>query len=118
MIYIITDSTCLRVEKAFLLLNAFPINAPYSDLFNTEKGDISAKEITINFMANVVDGKEANRIARAYIQTLVNLSAEHESDKINLNSSDFNYSFSDGNGRRRKIKDIKVAKCTDDYWNP
>ena len=110
MLYIITDSTCLRVEKAFLLVNAFPTSAPYSDMYNMERGSIESKEITINFSANVIDGEEANRIAYAYIKTLVNLTSTSEGGKINLNSSNYDYSFSDKNGNRRKISTIKVRK--------
>lgn len=108
MLYIITDSTCLRVEKAFLLVNAFPTSAPYSDMYNMERGSIESKEITINFSANVIDGEEANRIAYAYIKTLVNLTSTSQGGKINLNSSNYDYSFSDKNGNRRKISTIKV----------
>ena len=113
MLYIVTDSTCLRVEKAFLLLNAFPTSAPYSDEFNMERGAIESKEITINFTANVVDGAQANKIAKAYLRTLVNLSVKHNSNKINLNSSDFNYSFHDQNGSRRKISTVQVRNFKD-----
>ena len=114
MLYIITDSTCLRVEKAFLLLNAFPTSAPYSDEFNMERGSIESKEITINFTANVIDGAQANKIAKAYIRTLVNLSVNHNGNKINLNSSDFDYSFHDQNGYRRKISTIRVRNFDND----
>lgn len=112
MLYIVTDSTYLRVEKAFLLLNAFPTSAPYSDEFNMERGSIESKEITINFTANVVDGAHANKIAKAYIRTLVNLAENHEKTKINLNSSDFDYSFHDQQSNRKKISTLRVKNFT------
>lgn len=106
MLYMITDATCQRIEKAFLLLNAYPTSAPYSDLFNSERGDIGSREVTINFNAAVDDGPIANKIAKAYVQTLVNINELAEPGMINLNSMNYDWSFHDGYGRRFQIKDI------------
>lgn len=108
MLYIITDATCLRIEKAFLILNAQPTSAPFSDLYNSEKGDIQSKEISVQFNAFVVDGNVANKLASAYMRTLINTTDNRENGKINVNSWNFNWSFADGNGDIKKVADLNV----------
>jgi hypothetical protein len=97
MLYIVTDSTCLNIEKAFLILNAQPTEAAYSDLYNATKGDISSKEVDVTFNAFVVDGALPNKIAHVYMRNLVKTS-QNTNGKINLNSYDFNWSISGING--------------------
>ena len=96
-LYVITDSTCLRVEKAFLILNAQPTTAAYSELYNVERGNIEIKELSVPFNGYIVDGKSVNKIAKSYINTLINLTIDHDSinnrNKINLNSENFGYSI-------------------------
>lgn len=93
LLYIITDSTCLNIEKAFLILNAQPTEAAYGDLYNGNKGDISTKEVTVTFNAFVVDGKIANKIALAYMRCMVNTGA-FTAGKINTNSYEMDWSIS------------------------
>lgn len=101
MLYIVTDSTCLNVEKAFLILNAQPMTASYSELYNTTKGEISTKDVTVTFNAFVVDGKLPNKIAKVYIRNLIKTD-KNPSGNINLNSYDFNWSVSGLGGKVRK----------------
>ena len=108
MLYIVTDSTCLRVEKAFLILNAQPTNAAFSELYAAEKGAIESKEVTVQFNAFVVDGNIANKLASAYVRTLINTTDQWEEGKININSWNFNWSFADGNGDIKKVNDLNV----------
>ena len=106
-LYIVTDSTCLRVEKAFLILNAQPTTAAYSELYNMERGNIEVKELSVPFNGFVVEGDAVDGIAKSYVEKLVNLTSAHDDNKINLNSSDFNYSFSN-NGEIHNIKSIGI----------
>ena len=108
MLYIITDSTCLRIEKAFLILNAQPTNASFSDLYTAEKGAVESKEVTVQFNAFVVDGNIANKLASAYVRTLINTTDNWQEGKINVNSWNFNWSFADGNGEIKKVDDLNV----------
>ena len=107
-LYIVTDATCLRVEKAFLILNAQPTTAAYGELYNMERGKIEVKELSVPFNGFVVEGDSVDEIAKNYVESLVNLTSTHNDSKINLNSSDFNYSFSDS-GSIKSIKDIGVT---------
>lgn len=60
-LYINTDNTGKQVEKACLIVNAFPTTAE-TNIHNTTKGDISFKEINVEFKGfpifnNTVDAK-------------------------------------------------------------
>lgn len=108
MLYIITDSTCLRIEKAFLILNAQPTSASFSDLYTAEKGAVESKEVNVQFNAFVVDGNIANKLASAYMRTLINTTDNWQKGKINVNSWNFNWSFADGSGEIKKVNDLNV----------
>lgn len=62
LMYIVTDSTMLGLEKAYLLSNAWPQKASTS-IYNTTKGDIDKKEIDVTFNCFIVDGEEVNKRA-------------------------------------------------------
>lgn len=105
LLYVITDSTCLQVEKAFLLLNAQPTTASYSELYNAEKGSLGTKEITIPWNVSVRDGKIANCIAQKYIEELIKTDKNTEG-KVKLNSYNFNWSISGINGEVTKTEKL------------
>lgn len=71
LLYVITDPTCLLVEKAFILHNAQPLNVSYSTLYNMNKFEFSTKAITINWNCLVLDGKYCNRLGQVYIRNLM-----------------------------------------------
>lgn len=108
MLYIVTDSTFLNIEKAFLLLNAQPTTAAFGELFNSDKGDIHAVELTIPWTAYVVDGKAVNKLAKQYVTALVNTTEDFQEGKINVNSWNYNYSFSSSTGAIKKIGDLSI----------
>lgn len=108
MLYVVTDSTCLNVEKAFLLLNAQPTTAAYDELYNASKGQIEIKELSVPFNCFVVDGKIPNKIAQEYLKTLVNTTDTFEKGKINVNSWNYDWSFANGNGQIKKVGDLSV----------
>lgn len=95
-LYIVTDATMLHVEKAFLILNAQPTTAAYSDLYNSEKGTIENKEITVQWNCFVVDGAAVNLAAVNYLKELVNNqeTLDKNNGKININSWNFDWSIS------------------------
>ena len=103
-LYIITDSTCLNIEKAFLILNAQPTEAAYSDLYNNTKGSVETKEIDVSFNAFVIDGSLANKLAHVYMRNLVKTGVNTKG-KINLNSYDMNWSISGVDGKVLKAED-------------
>ena len=62
LMYIVTDSTMLSLEKAYLLADAWPTKAPTS-IYNTTKGDIDKKEIELSWQCFLIDGEEVNKRA-------------------------------------------------------
>ncbi len=116
-LYIVTDATLLHVEKAFLILNAQPTTAAYSDLYNSEKGTIENKEITVQFNCFIVDGAAVNLAAANYLSAMVNNQQSMEKGKVNINSWNFNWSIS-GLTKAGKnmptIEDLQVTVLDDD----
>ena len=115
MLYIVTDSTCLHIEKAFLLLNAQPTSAGYSELYNTEKGQIETKEITVNWNCFVVDGKRVNKVAKTYLDNIINNGVVKDG-KININSWNMNWTISGaGSGGKIKVDELDYDKMIKHY---
>lgn len=85
-LYIVTDSTMRNVEKAFLILNAQPTTASYSELFNSEKGSVENKEIQLQFNGFAIDGSKVNLVAKNYLDKL--------HTKVQFNSYDHDYQVS------------------------
>lgn len=61
-LYMVTDNTFLGLEKAYLLVNAYPNKAP-TNIFNSTKGEIDKREIDVTFQCFVIDGEEVNKRA-------------------------------------------------------
>lgn len=62
LLYIVTDSTMLQIEKSYLLCNAWPSKAQTS-IYNTEKGSIEKQDIELSWNCFVIDGPEVDRQA-------------------------------------------------------
>lgn len=62
LLYIVTDNTLLGLEKAYLLLNAWP-NKASTSIYESEKGTIEHKQIDVPFTCFVMDGEEVNHRA-------------------------------------------------------
>lgn len=104
MLYIVTDGTCLNVEKAFLLTNAQPRTASYSEVYESEKGDIGHKEVNINWTCSVITGSKVNDAAAAWIRSCFN------EGRLVLDSLDYNWSISKGD-----ITDISKLELNTDW---
>ena len=70
LLYIITDKSCLLVEKAFILYHAYPLNTSWSSIADNTKFEIDKKEITINWTCQVLDGPLANKLGVVYMRNL------------------------------------------------
>lgn len=112
MLYIVTDSTCLQVEKAFALINAKPMSAGYSDLYNMDKGNISTKDATVTFSCSVREGAKINATAQRFLAFLIN-TANNSNGLINLNSNEFNYSISGTGGVKTTSDSLTIGKKTE-----
>ena len=61
-LYIVTDNSLMQVEKAYFLAAAQPTTAELS-IYNSEKGDIQFKEISVEFNAYPIHGIKINEKA-------------------------------------------------------
>ena len=109
MIRIITDSTCMIVEKAFFLLNATPTTAPYNELYNMDKGAIGPADISVTFNCIVRESKVANKIAAAYLSIITNSSSYHNG-LVNLNSYEMDWTVSGIDSKKSKSSRINITK--------
>lgn len=62
LLYLVTDNTLLGLEKAYLLVNAWPTKAQTS-IYESEKGSIEMKQIDIPWQAFVLNGETVNQRA-------------------------------------------------------
>jgi hypothetical protein len=87
LLYYVTDNTYREIERAVLLLCAQPPKAETS-IYNSEKGTIEHKEITIDMNCFPVTGDAVNKKAK---EMLDYLNLDSNPNKLILNSTDFNY---------------------------
>ena len=63
MLYLVTDSTGLALEAAYLIANAWPNSAKTGELYNYDKGTIEAKTFDISFKCFVLRNQEIDKRA-------------------------------------------------------
>lgn len=87
MMYFVTDNTARHVEKAYFLLAAQPTKAETS-IYESEKGTIENKEITIEFNCFPVTGKPVYEKAQQILDWMNN---PDNPDQFIANSNNFAY---------------------------
>lgn len=87
LLYGVTDNTRLNLEKAYLLIAAQPNSAELS-MYESEKGTIENREITMAFNCFPVTGDVVNKKAKAALDWMNN---SDNPNKVILNSNDFAY---------------------------
>lgn len=75
MMYYVTDNTMLRLEKAYLLCNCQLTKAETS-MYDSTKGDISNKELTIEWNCFPIWGYEVDRAAKVLLEDITGVSAD------------------------------------------
>lgn len=88
LLYWCTDATYLNLEKAYLFLNAQPITAETS-MYNSTKGDIAFREVTVTWNVFPVTGDEVNKAASEVIKFIT--SEEAGNKRMILDSNNFSY---------------------------
>lgn len=122
MMYYVTDSTMLRLEKAVLLCN-MQLQKSEQSQYNSQRGEIANKEITIEMSAFPVTGFEVDRAAKMLLQDITGV-AVNFTDNNNgrptystdntvknpavLDSTDYLYGIMDAN-----VADSAVDRLTD-----
>lgn len=87
LLYIVTDNTYRQLERAFLLLCAQPNSAEIS-MYNSEKGDIQQKELSVEYNCFPVKGDAVNKAAKEVLDWMVN---DENPDHVVLDSSNYHY---------------------------
>lgn len=85
--YINTDNTCKRIEKAYLLTNV-QLTKAETTIYEATKGDIANKEITLEFNAFPIDGAQVDELAQRMLSKLY---TRTDATKLVLNSNDYDY---------------------------
>src|SRR5574344_481440 len=103
MLYYVTDNTYLRIEKAFLLCDVQLSTADMS-IYDSNKGDISNRELSIEFRCFPVTGLEVAKAAKSMLNQItgVSVGTPHTAGNVTygvtatsgvaaLDSSDYKY---------------------------
>ncbi len=71
LLYYVTDSTMLRLERAFLLVNGQLTTARRSELYNATRADIGSNvETTVEWNVYPLYGTEVDKIAKVLLQDI------------------------------------------------
>ena len=85
-LYMITDNTGLRLERAYYIFNAQPTTAHIGDLFNSGRGDVEFKEISYEFKCNVVSNEPVFREANKILEAITGCTYNESSDTMSVAS--------------------------------
>lgn len=106
MLYYVTDSTMLRLERAVLLCNCQFTTSRLSDILNSNKGDISNKEISLEWNCFPIMGYEVDKAAASLLQDITGVKVSTENSTTTykvvstenvaaLDSGDYKYGIMD-----------------------
>ena len=79
--YVVTDNTYLEVERAVLLSNAQLTKAETS-MYNSQRGEISNKELSIEFQCLPITGAKVDQAAKNLLQTVTGVSINNAVTKV------------------------------------
>ena len=68
-LYGVTDNTYMNIEQAFLLCNCQPTKADYS-IYNSEKGTIEFKDITIELNTFMINSNMVDLCAKTFLEMM------------------------------------------------
>ena len=78
--YIVTDNTARKVEKAYYIASAQPTKAATGELYNSTKGDIQFKELSVEYTGFAITGPKVNAKAIDLLQYIKENTIYDESD--------------------------------------
>lgn len=88
-LYFVTDNTARHIEKAYLLMCAQPTKAELS-IYESTKGDIGNKELSMEFNCVPVTGEMVDKKAKEVLD-LMNKREDGNKKFVDFNSTNFNY---------------------------
>lgn len=90
-LYMITDNTGLRLERAYYIVGAQPTKAEVSDLFNVTKGEYDFKEVGVEFNGVALNNSAIDKKAREYLGYLTGTVIDYENDVVSEYNDDAKY---------------------------
>lgn len=87
MLYYVTDNTMLRIERAFLLCNCQLTKAENS-MYNSTRGEINNKEMTIEWNCFPITGNMVDHAAQTLLQDITGVKYDVESNKFSTTRVD------------------------------
>ena len=81
LLYYVTDNTYLELERAFLLTNA-QLNKVDNSVYNSNRGDIDNKEITLTFNCFPITGNKVDKAAKAMLEVITGVHVDYNSAGI------------------------------------
>ena len=91
LLYYVTDNTMRKIEKAYLLANSQLTSAPESNLYNSQRSDISFPEVELTFNSYPIVGDKVNLYAAKLLEYQLS-DAAPSNKRLILDSNDFNFS--------------------------
>ena len=117
LLYYVTDNTCRKLEKAYLLANAQPTSVPMGTVYNSTRGDITFPEINISFNCFPIMGNKVDQLAARLLEYQLD-SNTVKSDRLILNSNDFDWDTISRNVKGNTARSIqKVNDAVKDSSN-
>lgn len=86
--YIVTDNTFRKLEKCYYLVGCQPTSAQ-TDIYNSTKGEIEFKDITVEFIGFPLTGNAIEQKGKEMLEWLVNPS---NPDRYIVDSNNYDYS--------------------------
>ena len=119
MLYYVTDNTMLRIERAVLLCNCQFTTSRLSDILNSNKGDISNKEISLEWNCFPIMGYEVDKAAATLLRDITGVQVTSDNSTTTyrvvqtenvaaLDSADYKYGIMDS-GSPSKIDTLVNA---------
>lgn len=81
LLYYVTDNTYLELERAFLFANA-QLNKVDNSIYNSNRGDIDNKEITLTFNCFPITGNSVDKAAKAMLEVITGVNVTRNSAGI------------------------------------
>ena len=121
--YMVTDNTMLRLEKAYLLADV-QFNRAEESMYDSTKGDINNREVNVTFNCFPITGYMVDKAARALLQDItgVNVTADvsgvptYKVEKTEnvavLDSADYRWGIMDSNsdGKIQSLVDATAVE--------
>ena len=81
LLYYVTDNTYLELERAFLFANA-QLNKVDNSVYNSNRGDIDNKEITLTFNCFPITGNKVDKAAKAMLEVITGVNVSYNAAGI------------------------------------